>query len=143
MSLPDPDPDPETKKVKDFVAISVRDSSVSYPPSAKLFCNLCSCNLVLLDPQKEEWYCNRCCISYFPNKGEKVKRANKFSTPGPETDAHGNITGDKMPIVSMIDDSSATNISPKKSVFPRSLETLKRPGVNITGFSSSVDGEGI
>jgi hypothetical protein len=128
---------------KDFVAISIRDSSVSYPPSAKLFCNLCSCNLVLLDPQKEEWYCNRCSISYFPNRGEKVKRANMFSTPGPETDIHGNITGDKMPIVSMVDDSSATNISPKKPVFPRSLEMLKRTGVNITSFSSSVDGEGI
>jgi hypothetical protein len=117
---------------KDFVAISIKDSSVSYPPSAKLFCNICSCNLVLLDPQKEEWYCNRCSISYFPNKGEKVKRANKFSTPGPEIDKHGNITGEKGPIVSMVDDSAATIITPKKSVFPRSLEMLKRTGVNIT-----------
>jgi hypothetical protein len=96
-----------------------------------------------VDAQKEEWYCNRCAISYFPNRGEKVKRANKFSTPGPDTDKHGNITGDKMPIVSMIDDSSATNISPKKPVFPCSLATLKRTGVNIISFSSSVDGEGI
>jgi hypothetical protein len=130
-------------KDKDFVVISIKDSSVSYPPSAKLFCNICSCNLVLLDAQKEEWYCNRCAISYFPNRGEKVKRANKFSTPGPETDAHGNITGEKGPIVSMIDDSSATSISPQKPVFPRSLETLKRTGVNIISFSSTVDNEGV
>jgi hypothetical protein len=52
-------------------------------------------NLILLDAHREEWYCNRCNISYFPNKGEKVKRANKFETPGPNTDIHGNITGDK------------------------------------------------
>jgi PHP family Zn ribbon phosphoesterase len=128
---------------KDYVSINLKDSSVSYPPSSKLFCNRCSRNLVLLDAQKEEWYCNECGIRYFPNRGDKVKRANKFSTPGPETDKHGNIIGDKMPLVSMVDDAAATNVKPKKSVFPRSLEMLKRPGVNITDFSSTVDNEGI
>jgi hypothetical protein len=48
-----------------------------------------------------------------------------------------------MPIVSMIDDAAATNVKPKKSVFPRSFEMLKRPGINITDFSSTVDNEGI
>jgi hypothetical protein len=28
---------------RDFVAISINDSSTSYPPSSKLFCNLCNC----------------------------------------------------------------------------------------------------
>lgn len=126
---------------KDFVAISINDSSTSYPPDSKLFCNLCSCNLTLLDAQKEEWFCTRCNVSYFPNKGEKVKRANKFETPGPLTDAHGNITGEKTPIVSMVEDGPTTQ--PKKSLFPRSLESLKRPGVNITGFNSTVDNEGL
>jgi hypothetical protein len=132
---------PNTKK--DYTAISIKDknSSISYPPSSKLFCNLCNCKLVLFDAQKEEWFCTRCNVSYFPNKGEKVKRANKFETPGPHTDIHGNITGEKRPIVSMID--NTPNLSPKKSIFPRSFETLKRPGVNITSFSSSVDNEGI
>jgi hypothetical protein len=128
---------------KDYIAISIKDSSISYPPSAKLFCNLCNCKLVLFDAQKEEWFCTRCNVSYYPNKGEKVKRANKFETPGPNTDIYGNITGEKRPIVSMVDNSAATNIRTKKSVFPRSFETLKRPGVNITSFSSSVDNEGI
>jgi hypothetical protein len=127
---------------KDYVTINLRDSSVSYPPSAKLYCNICSCNLILLDAEKEEWICSRCNVSYFPNRGEKVKRANKFSTPGPETDIHGNITGDRMPLVTMVDDSAA-NVRPKKSVFPKSMEMVKRPGVNITDFSSSVDNEGI
>jgi hypothetical protein len=132
---------PNTTKDKDYIAISINDSSVSYPPSAKLFCNLCSCNLVLLDAQKEEWYCNRCSISYYPTK-EKVKRANKIKTPGSATDIHGNITGKGTgPIFSMIDDKP--KLSPKKSVFPRSFEMLKRSGVNITGFSSTVDNEGI
>jgi hypothetical protein len=128
---------------RDYVAISLKDSSASYPPSAKLYCNICSCNLILLDAESEEWICSRCSVNYFPNRGEKVKRANKFSTPGPEIDKHGNIIGDKVPLVSMVDDTAATNVRPKKSVFPKSLEMLKRPGVNITDSSSSVDGEGI
>jgi hypothetical protein len=137
MSLPNPNPN--TKK--DYVAFSIKYSSISYPPSSKLFCNLCNCKLVLFDAQKEEWYCNRCNISYFPNKGERIKRANRFETPGPNIDEHGNITGEKAPIVSMVD--NTPNLSPKKSVFPRSFEMLKRPGVNITSVNSSVDGEGI
>jgi hypothetical protein len=132
---------PNTKK--DYTAISIKDKNlgVSYPPSSKLFCNLCNCKLILFDVQKEEWFCTRCNVSYFPNKGEIVKRANKFETPGPTIDAHGNITGEKAPIVSMIN--NTPNLSPKKSIFPRSFEMLKRPGVNITSFSSSVDNEGI
>jgi hypothetical protein len=94
-----------------------------------------------LDARKEEWFCTRCNVSYFPNKGEKVKRANKFETPGPLTDAHGNITGEKTPIVSMVQDGPTA--APRKSVFPRSLESLKRTGVTITDFKSTVDGEGL
>ena len=66
---------------KDFVAISINDSSTFYPPNSKLFCNLCNCNLILLDPQKEEWFCSRCNVIYYRNKGEKVKQTNKFFTP--------------------------------------------------------------
>jgi hypothetical protein len=124
---------PETNTKKDYTAISIKDSSISYPPSSKLFCNVCNCKLVLFDLQREEWYCNRCNISYFPARGEKLKQPNKFETPGPNIDIHGNIAGDKRPIVSMIDNTP----SPKKPVFPRSIETLKRTGVNITSFSSS------
>jgi ribosomal protein S27AE len=134
---------PNTNTKKDFVAIRIKNSSFSYPPNSKLFCNLCSCNLILLDAHKEEWYCSRCNVSYFPNKGERLKQANKFSTPGPLTDNHGNIIGDRRPLVAMIDNSAATNIKPKQSVFPRSFEGLRRPGVKITSFSSTVDNEAI
>ena len=49
----------------------------------------------------------------------------------------------KKPIVSIIDDTKATAARPRRSVFPRSLESLKRPGVNITDFNSTVDNDGI
>jgi hypothetical protein len=128
MSLPD----------KDNVAIIAKESSTSYPPSAKLFCNICSCNLILLDPQKEEWYCNRCGISYYPNKGEKVKRGNKLSTPGPETDIHGNIKGEKTPLVAMVDDntkqvSSISHFGEKKKM-PMYFKEMERRGLKITSW---------
>lgn len=121
---------------KDFVAISINDTSASYPPSSKLFCNLCSCNLILVDPQNEEWFCNRCHISYFPAK-EKVKRANKFETPGPEIDSHGNIIGDKMPLVSIVENDrepSSTYASPK---LPKSFKEMERHGLKITSYTTT------
>jgi hypothetical protein len=124
----------------DFTTISIKDSSNSYPPNSKLYCNLCNCNLILLDPQKEEWYCSRCKVSYFPNKGEKVKRPNKFETPGPLTDSKGNIIGDKMPVVSMINDEEKTSSVYKPRKLPPSLEErLKRPGVNLLSYNTSED----
>jgi hypothetical protein len=125
---------------KDITAISIKDTSNSYPPNSKLYCNLCNRNLILLDPQKEEWYCSHCKVSYFPNKGEKVKRPNKFETPGPLTDSKGNIIGDKVPLVSMINDNEGPSSTYKPPKMPASFqERLKRPGVNLLSYSTSED----
>lgn len=124
---------------KDFVAINLNNNS-SYPPSTRFFCSLCNCKLSSLNNDKDEFVCTRCNISYYPTKGEKVKRANKFATPGPNTDDHGNITGDKMPIVSMINDSqklSSSYKSPKLSPFFKEL--VSRPGVNLLDYQTSED----
>ena len=93
-----------------------------------------------MDPQKEEWYCNRCSISYYLNNGEKVNRANKFSTPGPETDKHGNIIGDKMPIVSMVDDKPRLSSTYGKQKLPKSFEEMQRHGVKITSYTTTEEG---
>ena len=122
-----------------FVAISINDSSVSHPPNAKLFCNLCNCNLSLLDAEKEEWICTRCNVSYFPNKGEKVKRANRFQTPGPETDKHGNIVGEKMPLVSIVQDNKELSSAYGKEKLPKSFEEMQRHGVKITSYTTTED----
>ena len=125
---------------KDYVAISIKDSSVSYPPSAKLFCNLCSCNLVLADLQTEEWFCSRCSVSYYPNKGEKVKRANRFETPGPVTDSHGNIIGDRKPLVAMVEDNIELSSTYRKPKLPKSFEEMQRHGVKITSYTTTEEG---
>ena len=116
---------------KDFIAISI-SSDASYPPNSKLFCNLFSCNLTLLDAENEEWFCNRCHVSYYPNNGEKVKRASKFEKPGPLTDARGNITGDKMPLVSILQDDKELSSTYGKEKLPKSFEEMQRHGVKIT-----------
>lgn len=107
-------------------------------PSSKLFCKLCNRNLTLLDPQKEEWFCSRCNASYFPNKVEKVKGASKFSTPGPETDAHGNITGEKMPSVSIVQDEKDLSPTYGKEKLPKSFEEMQRHGVKITSWEERI-----
>jgi hypothetical protein len=118
----------------EFIAISTKSS---YPPTAKLFCNRCGCNLVIMDPRNEDWFCNRCGISYYPNK-QPVKRPNKFETPkGSDPDNRN-----KVPLVSFVDDEP--QLSTRTSTLPPSLKALKeRTGVNITSFHSTVDDEAL
>jgi hypothetical protein len=73
------------------------------------------------------------------HKRYKVKRANKFETPGSMTDSHGNITGDKTPLIAMVDNEP----KPKKSGLPPSFEMLKKSGFKITSFHSTVDNESL
>jgi hypothetical protein len=88
---------------------------------------------------KEEWFCTRCNVSYFPNKGERIKRPNRFTTPGPEIDSLGNIIGDKMPLVSLTKDDIEPSSSYRKPKFPRSYQEMERHGVKITSYKTSED----
>ena len=101
-------------------------------------CKLCSCNLELADPQKEEWFCSRCNVSYYPNKGEEVKRANKFSTPGQQTDAHWNITGQKMHLVSIVLADKELSSTYGKEKLPKSFEEMQRHGVKKPSWEERV-----
>lgn len=123
---------------KEFVAINV---STSGSGGAKTYyCNLCSCNLSLLDEKTREFWCTRCNVSYFPNK-EKVKRKSVFSTPGHMTNEKGDIIGEKTPIVSMVDDNkrelSSAYKQPKLSPFFKELTS--RPGVRLLDYQTSED----
>ena len=42
-------------------------------------------------------------IEYWPNQ-TPVKKADKFDLPGPETDQHGNVIGDKDILIELIDE---------------------------------------
>jgi hypothetical protein len=118
----------------DFVAISQKTPT---SPAAKIFCNRCGCNLVLIDVKADEWFCNRCGINYYLNK-QVVKRPNKFETPkGSDPDNRS-----KVPLVSLVN--NEPQLSPRTSTLPPSIKALReRSGVNITSFHSTVDDESL
>jgi hypothetical protein len=95
-------------------------------------------NLILVDPKTEEWFCTRCNIAYHPAK-EKVKRPNRFITPGPEIDSHGNIIGDKMPLLSIVDNDREPSSIIRKPKLPKSFEGMQRHGVRITSYTTTED----
>lgn len=113
---------------KDSVGIIIKDSSNSNGP---YYCNLDNIRLAIQNKETGEWVCPRCSTSYFPNLGEKVKRANKFETP----------SGPTQPIVAMVNDNNNTEPSTvyKQPKLPRSFEMLKRTGVKITDYHTSED----
>jgi hypothetical protein len=52
---------------------------------------------------KGGYHCTKCTITYWPNQ-QPVKKSNRFETPGPDTDEHGNVIGDKTIPITTIDD---------------------------------------
>jgi len=112
-------------KNNDFTSIIPKDIRTG---SKKYYCSLCNCNLSLLNGNSDEFWCNRCNVSYFPDK-EKVKRANRFETPH----------GPSQPIVSMVDDTkrelSSSYKTPKLSPYFREL--IRRPGVNLIDYQTT------
>ena len=113
---------------KDVVAIHI-GSETKRP----YYCNLDNIKLHLQSKETGEYICPRCSNSYFPNLGEKVKRANKFETPEGR---------DKMPMLSVVDDNINTEASSvyNQPKIPRSFENiLKRPGVRLLDYTTSED----
>jgi hypothetical protein len=113
-------------KGKDFVSIIIRD-----PPKGPYYCNLDNIMLHLQNKETGEYICPRCSTSYFPNLGEKVKRASKFETPN----------GPSQPIVAMVNDTTTAEPSTvyKQPKLPRSFEMLRRTGVKIIDYQTSED----
>jgi uncharacterized protein with PIN domain len=54
--------------------------------SNKYFCSHCNTRLVALTQKDMEgaYICTKCIITYWPNQ-QSVKKANRFETPGPDT----------------------------------------------------------
>ena len=113
---------------KDSIGIIIKDQS-----TGPYFCNSDNFRLTLQDKRTGEHLCSRCGTSYFPNLGEKVKRANKFEVPSGR---------DKMPLVSLAKDSniepSTVYKQPKLSPFFKEF-LASRPGVKITHYETSED----
>jgi hypothetical protein len=121
-------PQTKHKPNNDFIAISISDLG----EPKKYFCNMCNRSLVRMNEKTGEFFCTNCNVSYFPNQGEKLKSQSKFDLPGPEIDAKGHIIGEKMPLVSMIDDKP----KPKDSM-PKYFKEMEKHGLKITSFTTT------
>ena len=85
----------------------------------------------MLDPQKEEWFHSRCNASYFPNKGEKVKRANKFKHQDRRL-MHMEISQGRRCLQFRSQDEKDLSPTYGKEKLPKSFEEMQRHGVKIT-----------
>jgi hypothetical protein len=111
---------------KDSVGIIIKDSS-----NGPYYCNMDNFKLHLQNKETGEWICPRCSTSYFPNLGEKVKRANKFEVPH----------GPSQPILSLVDESStkASSVYKQPKIPPSIQNILNRPGVKLLDYQTSED----
>jgi hypothetical protein len=117
-----------------------KDSVASYigPGTNKrgpFYCNYCNRKLDCLGQDTREYLCTYCNISYFPYH-QNVKRANKFETPGPETDIHGNVLTQDKPLLTAICPETWTK--KKEDKLPEVFEALKSKGFKWTSFEERV-----
>jgi hypothetical protein len=100
------------------------------------YCNHCNRKLDILDQDTREYLCTYCNISYFPDH-QNVKRANKFETPGPETDIHGNVLTQDKPLLTAICPETWTT-KKEEDKLPEVFEALKSKGFRWTSYEERV-----
>jgi hypothetical protein len=106
--------------------VYISKSSLRSNGSEKYFCSYCNTRLIPLTQEDMigGYVCTKCTIEYWPNQAP-VKKANKFDLPGPETDEHGNVVGNKNIPISIIDE---PNTSYKQQKLPAAYAALSRQG---------------
>jgi hypothetical protein len=106
--------------------VYISKSSLRSNGSEKYFCSYCNTRLIPLTQEDMigGYVCTKCTIEYWPNQA-LVKKANKFDLPGPETDEHGNVVGNKNIPISIIDE---PNTSYKQQKLPAAYAALSRQG---------------
>jgi hypothetical protein len=122
---------PNDNKDKDFVVLNLNNSA----PAKKYFCSHCNTRLVALtqEDMKGGYLCTKCTITYWP-KLQPVKKANRFETPGPATDEHGNVLGDiDIPMVAM-DNPEASSTTFKQKKLTAAYEALSRHGFKFNTY---------
>jgi hypothetical protein len=124
----------------DSIILDISRSSTNTKPK-KYFCNHCNRSLFLKDKDTQEYICTNCTITYYPNH-QLLKKANKFDLPGPTTDEHGNVVGDKTIPIAMIDDSNKelSTTSYQSQKLSPSFEALKKQGFKITSYEERLTG---
>jgi hypothetical protein len=103
----------------------------------KYYCSYCSTRLTALIQKDMEggYICTKCIITYWPNQ-QPVKKSNRFETPGPDTDEHGNVVGDKTIPIAVLEDirNEVHSTSHKQQKLPPAYEALKRAGFKWVSY---------
>jgi hypothetical protein len=121
----------------DSIILDVSNGSLRSDGKQRYFCSYCNTRLTPFtqEDMKGAYLCTKCTIEYWP-KLSSVKKANKFDLPGPNTNDHGDIIGDKTIPITTIDDPnkemSSTSYSSQR--LAPSFEALKKQGYRITSY---------
>jgi hypothetical protein len=102
----------------------------------KYFCSYCNTRLTpLTQDMIGGYHCTKCTITYWPNQ-QPVKKSNRFETPGPDTDIHGNVVGDKTIPVAVVEDirNEVHSTTYKQQKLPAAYEALKKAGFKWTSY---------
>jgi hypothetical protein len=115
----------------------ILDISKSSRGSNKYFCSHCNTRLIPFtqEDRKGGYHCTKCTITYWPNQ-QPVKKANRFETPGPNTDEHGNVIGDRTIPIAVLEDirNEVHSTSYKQQKLPAAYEALRKSGFTWTSF---------
>jgi len=106
--------------------------------SNRYYCSHCNTRLVALTREDMigGYHCTKCTITYWPNQ-TPVKKANRFETPGPDTNEHGDVIGDKTIPIAVIDDPNQSELSSttyKQQKISATFQALQRQGYKITSY---------
>jgi hypothetical protein len=105
--------------------------------SNRYYCSYCNARLTPLTREDMigGYHCTKCTITYWPNQ-QPVKKSNRFETPGPNTDEHGNVVGDKTIPVAVVEDirNEVHSTSYKQQKLPAAYEALRKSGFTWTSF---------
>jgi hypothetical protein len=101
--------------------------------SNRYYCSYCNTRLTALTQKDMEggYICTKCIITYWPNQ-QPVKKSNRFQTPGPDTDEHGNVVGDKTIPITTMDVQQLSSTSYTQIDLPKAYRALK--GYTWTSF---------
>jgi hypothetical protein len=103
----------------------------------KYYCSHCNTRLIALtqEDMKGGYHCTKCTITYWPNQ-QPVKKSNRFETPGPNTDEHGNVVGDKTIPVAVLEDirHEVYSTTYKQQKLPAAYEALKKAGYKWVSY---------
>jgi hypothetical protein len=115
-----------------FVVVNPSSNSSS---TNKYFCSYCNTHLIPLTQEDKigGYLCTKCTIEYWP-KQTPVKKADKFDLPGPDTDSHGNIIGNKKIPMAVIDTPEASSTAYKQPKLTAAYEALRKSGFPFTSY---------